>query len=267
MFGYKGFNSAPSVGNGFAYWDHPEPGPVALSMIRPPSLRRQKLKHLLDKGDADDIKEWLERVKIAEIVKRVLRQGLRGEWVYDAVEVGSLVWHDHLSTITNCVAMRRNDKLLYQAWQDGELVGEHVSEHELDGDEIRNLMVKGCIDDDDYTSKASFEASSKFHKDLEDYDGRESKTRPAGLVRTSVMSVKRCPECRRGEKPSKSARSPRPWETFIFDAGEGFYYDCRSQPILFDKGMPMGNNFAERQACSNRHLSFANRGSPETSAV
>jgi hypothetical protein len=168
----RGFENVASgdEDRGFAYWDYPDPGQVALAMIRPPRLRSQ-LKRLLEAGDADEIEAWLDTAKIAEFVKRVLRQGLRGEWMYDAVEVGRLNWHDHLSTITTCVAQRKGGKLLYTAFQDGDRVGEHLSDSELDGDEIRNLMVKGCVDDDDYTAKADFEASSDFHKDLEDYEG------------------------------------------------------------------------------------------------
>lgn len=156
----------------FRYWDYPEPGPAALSMLESGPLR-DKLIALLEQEDADDIEEWLNSAKVPEPVKEVLERGLRGEWVYDAVEVGQLLWHDHLSTITTCVAQRQGNKVLYRAWQDGELIGEHLADAELDGEEIRNLMVTGDIRDDDYLGKAPFEAFSDYHSDLEDFDGWE----------------------------------------------------------------------------------------------
>lgn len=156
----------------FRYWDYAEPGPAALAMLGSGPLR-DRLNALLEEGDADDIEEWLKTAEVPDEVKEVLRRGLRGEWVYDAVEVGQLVWHDHLSTVTTCVAQRKEVRVLYRAWQDGELVGEHLADAELDGEEVRNLMVTGDIRDGDYTGKASFEASSAFHPDLEDFDGWE----------------------------------------------------------------------------------------------
>jgi hypothetical protein len=156
----------------FRYWDYPEPGPAALAMLET-GPQRDQLNALLEEGDAGDIEEWLGTAELTEPVKEVLGKGLRGEWVYDAVEVGQLVWHDHLSTVTTCVAERKDGKILYRAWQDGGLVGEHLADAVLDGEEIRNLMVTGDIRDDDYVGKASFEASSAFHPDLEDFDGWE----------------------------------------------------------------------------------------------
>ena len=156
----------------FRYWQYPEPGAEALAIL-PSSPQRGQLAALLADGDADEIAAWLEAADISDAVKTVVRRGLRREEVYDAVEVGRLVWDDHTSTVTSCVARREGDKVLYRAWQDGELIGECLAERLLSGMAIRNLMVTGNIADDDYEGKTSFEASSAFHPDLEDFDGWE----------------------------------------------------------------------------------------------
>lgn len=159
----------PRPAQPFRYWDYPEPGPQALSMMALSPLR-DRLQALLEEGDAAEIEEWLASAEVPEAVKEVLRRGLLGEDLYDAVEVASLLWEDRCGTRTSCLALRRDGRILYQAWQDGVLIGEHKSEGELDGEEIRNLMVTGDVDDDDYSGKAAFTASSDFH-DLEDYEG------------------------------------------------------------------------------------------------
>lgn len=156
----------------FRYWQYPDPGAEALAMLTP-SLEREQLAALLADGDADEIVAWREEADILKAVKVVLRRGLRGEQAFDAVEVGRLAWDDHTSTVTTCVVTRVGDKVLYQAWQDGELIGEQLAERELGGEAIRNLMVTGDISDDDYQGRTSFEASSAYHPDLEDFDGWE----------------------------------------------------------------------------------------------
>ena len=156
----------------FRYWQYTEPGPAALAML-PPSAVRERLAALLADGDADEIAVWLEAADIPEAVKAVLRQGLRGEEEFDAVEVGRLAWDDHTSTLTTCVARREGDKILYQAHQDGELIGEQLAERVLSGMAIRNMMVTGDIADDDYEGRISCVASSAFHPDLEDFPGWE----------------------------------------------------------------------------------------------
>jgi hypothetical protein len=156
----------------FRYWDYAEPGPAALAVL-PASPLREQLVALLADGDADEIASWLEAADIPEAVKGVLRRGLRGEGEFDAVEVGRLTWDDLTSTATTCVARREGGKVLYRAWQDGELIGEHLAENELSGEAIRNLMVTGDIADDDYVGRTSFTASSAYHSDLADFDGWE----------------------------------------------------------------------------------------------
>jgi hypothetical protein len=156
----------------YPYWQYPDPGPEALAML-PPSPAREQLAALLEEGDADEIAKWIETADIPDAVKTVVRRGLRGEEAYDAVEVGRLAWDDHTSTVTTCVARREGDNILYQAWQDGELIGEQRAERVLSGGAIRNLMVTGDIADDDYEGRTSFVASSAFHPDLEDFDGWE----------------------------------------------------------------------------------------------
>jgi len=154
------------------YWPYRDPGAEALAML-PPSPARERLAALLADRDADEIAKWLETADIPEAVKAVVRQGLRGGEQYDAVEVGRLKWDDHTSTVTTCVARREGDKILYQAQQDGELIGEQLAERVLSGEAIRNLMVAGDIADDDYEGRTSFVASSAYHPDLEDFDGWE----------------------------------------------------------------------------------------------
>jgi len=156
----------------YRYWQYPDPGAEALAMLAR-SPQREQLDALVVDGDADEVAAWLEAADIPDAVKAVVRRGLRGEEVYDAVEVGRLVWDDHTSTVTTCVARREGDKVLYQAWQDGELIGEQRAERLLGGEAIRNLMVTGDIADDDYEGKTSFVASSAYHPDLEDFDGWE----------------------------------------------------------------------------------------------
>ena len=96
-------------------------GPAALAML-PASPARDHLQALLEDGDADAIGEWLESAEILETVKEVLRLGLRGEEVYDAVEVASLAWDDHTGTRTTCLARRAGGRVQYEAYQDGERI-------------------------------------------------------------------------------------------------------------------------------------------------
>ena len=135
---------------------------------------RSELVSLLEDGSADEIAEWLEAPGIPETVRTILRQGLRGETDFDAVEVGRLAWDDHLGTLTQCSAIRQSDgKVMYQVMQDGDLIAEFLSSRELSGVKVRNLMVTGDIEDDDYTGYASFRASSNYHSDLHSWEGSQ----------------------------------------------------------------------------------------------
>ena len=155
----------------FRYWDYPEPRSEALKLLSN-SPFRSELVSLLEDGNADEIAEWLEAPGIPETVRTVLRLGLRGETDFDAVEVGRLAWDDHLGTLTICSAIRRTDgKVMYQVKQDGDLIAEFLSNRELSGAKIRNLMVTGDIEDDDYYGTTSFCASSSYHSDLLSWDG------------------------------------------------------------------------------------------------
>jgi uncharacterized protein YjbI with pentapeptide repeats len=173
------------------YWDYPPPGPAALAMLAPSPVR-DRLKALLEEADAYEIEEWLAQAAIPEEVEHVLRRGLRGQDVYDAVEAASLVWEDRCGTYTSCVVRRQNEELLYQAWQDGELLGECETESELSGEEIRNLMVTGDIDDDDYSGKAGFTASSDFHE-VPDYEGWSEEPDVETIVASGVIEGKKFP--------------------------------------------------------------------------
>jgi hypothetical protein len=165
---------SPHQAEPFRYWDYPEPGPIALAMLAP-GPRRARLQRLLEARDAAAIHEWLDEADIADAVKEVVRRGLRGEEiydaVYDAVEVASLRWDDRCGTVTSCVVRREPGWLLYEVWQDGELIGEFETMEELTGPEIRNLMVKSDINDEDYKGLAAFVTASAFHDDLEDFPG------------------------------------------------------------------------------------------------
>jgi hypothetical protein len=96
--------------------------PAALAMLGP-SPTRNRLRALLEEADAQEIEEWPPRAAIPEEVEHVLRRGLRGEEIYDAVEAARLVWEDRSGTRTSCVVRRPNEALLYQAWRDGLLLG------------------------------------------------------------------------------------------------------------------------------------------------
>ena len=61
----------------FRYWDYPEPGPAALSMLGP-GTQSDELQVLLEDGDSDAIGEWLESTEVPDAVKEVLRKGFRG---------------------------------------------------------------------------------------------------------------------------------------------------------------------------------------------
>ena len=157
----------------FRYWDYPEPGLEALKLLSNSPVRSE-LVSLLEDGSADEIAEWLEAPGIPETVRTILRQGLRGETDFDAVEVGRLAWDDHLGTLTQCSAIRQSDgKVMYQVMQDGDLIAEFLSSRELSGVKVRNLMVTGDIEDDDYTGYASFRASSNYHSDLHSWEGSQ----------------------------------------------------------------------------------------------
>jgi hypothetical protein len=176
----------------FRYWDYPEPGPAALAMLASSPLRDQ-LQALLEEGECEAIEEWLARAEVPQAVKEILRQGYRGQDTFDVVEVGQLSWQDHLSTMTICLVTRRGAKLTYQAWQDGVLIGEHETDSELRGEEMRNLMVKGDIDDDDYEGKTAFAAYSDFHDDLEDYEGWTEESDVEELLEKGVIEGRQLP--------------------------------------------------------------------------
>lgn len=154
----------------FHYWDYPEPGPTALAMIESLPVRAE-LQGLLDNGDAEAIEQWLARAEVPEAVKAVVRRGLRGEDLFDAVEVASLHWYDRCGTYTVCLARRAGNRVWYEVWQDGDRLSELESDVELTGPELRNLMAKGDIDDEDYEYLAAFVASSQYHDDLADFAG------------------------------------------------------------------------------------------------
>jgi uncharacterized protein YjbI with pentapeptide repeats len=152
----------------FRYWDYPEPGPVALAMLAPSPLRDQ-LQALLQDGDAGMIEEWLDTAVVAAEIKKVLRQGLRGEKVYDAVEAASLRWDDRTGTRTACVVRRQGRGLVYEVWQDGMQLAEREANRELGGRELLKLMLSGDFETDaDLPEVAAFEATSDFHEDLPD---------------------------------------------------------------------------------------------------
>ena len=116
----------PPTPGPFRYWDYPKPGPSALSLLGPGRLRN-RLKKLVDEGDAVAIREWLDTTEAPEEVKVVLRRGLRGEEVYDAVEVASLRWEDRCGSHTSCIARREDDRLVYEVWQDGDFSGANLT--------------------------------------------------------------------------------------------------------------------------------------------